>query len=188
MTRLSGISSGDGLRILGIDPGSRLVGFGLLASSRRDPLGPRDFRVIDAGVLRAPLSESIHVRLGLLHDTLFELLETLRPDVCVIERSFHGVNASTAIKLGEARGALLAAVSRHKIPVTEITPAEVKRTVAGGGAADKERVALAVSSLLGFQRGALPHDATDALAIALTHGLSIRARQLVESSASRLHI
>ena len=159
-------------RILGIDPGSRIVGFGFLVARTERPLSPRDFRVADAGVLRAPLDLPIHARLGLLHATLFDLIGDLKPDVCVIEKAFCGANAATAIKLGEARGALLAAVSRHDVPVFEITPAEVKRIIAGGGAMRKEAVATAVEALLEFRRGDLPHDASDAVAIALTHGLN----------------
>ena len=83
------------------------------------------------------------------------------------------MNASSALKLGEARGAIVSAVRRRGLSVFEITPAEVKRTIACAGAASKEDVSRAVTALLGFERGKLPFDATDAVAIALACGLNL---------------
>jgi len=162
------------MRILGIDPGTRVVGFacidnGVAMQSARLRT-PRDFRVLDAGVLRTEATSSLPDRLGALHETLYELADRWRPTVCVIEKAFYGANVASALKLGEARGALVSALRRCSIPVCEITPAEVKRMIAGNGAADKEQVSRAIELLLGFKRGKLPYDVTDALAIALTHG------------------
>ena len=96
----------------------------------------------------------------------------LAPTHVAIEKAFHGINSSTAIKLGEARGALISAIARLGIPISEITPAQVKRLVAGHGAATKEPGYQALQALMGFNKGRLPHDASDALAIALTASLT----------------
>jgi crossover junction endodeoxyribonuclease RuvC len=173
-------------RILGIDPGSRVIGFALMGATKTRPLSPRDWTVLDAGVLKASPTLSFTARLGEIHDALFELTEQLAPTAVAIEKAFHGVNSATAIKLGEARGALIAAVARHKIPLHEITPAEVKRIVAGHGAATKEQVYQALQALLGFNKGRLPHDASDALAIALTASLSLLSPIAKAVSANRL--
>jgi crossover junction endodeoxyribonuclease RuvC len=160
--------------ILGIDPGSRVVGFGILRAKVRRPRMPRDFEVIDAGVIKANADLSLPERLGLIHEAVHGLAAEISPTHCAIEKAFHGANAATAIKLGEARGAILAAARRHKLTIFEITPAEVKRTIACKGNATKEDVCHAVSNLLGFDRGKLPFDASDAVAIALACGLNLR--------------
>ena len=159
--------------IIGIDPGSRVVGFAILRSKIARPRMPRDFEVADAGVIKTNVDLSIPERLGHIHDAVHSLTGELSPTHCAIEKAFYGVNASSALKLGEARGAIVSAVRRHGLSVFEITPAEVKRTIACTGAASKEDVCRAVTALLGFDRGKLPFDATDAVAIALACGLNL---------------
>lgn len=159
--------------IIGIDPGSRVVGFAILRAKVAKPRMPRDFAVVDAGVIKTNVDLPMSERLGHIHDAVHGLTAELSPTHCAIEKAFYGVNASSALKLGEARGAIVAAVRRHGLAVFEITPAEVKRTIACAGAASKEDVCRAVTALLGFDRGKLPFDATDAVAIALTCGLNL---------------
>ena len=171
-------------KILGIDPGSRVIGFALLGATKVTPLTPKDWTVLDAGVLRASADLEMPARLGEIHNALFDLASELAPSHVVIEKAFHGVNASTAIKLGEARGALISAVARIGVPITEITPAQVKRLIAGHGAASKEQVYQALQALLGFNKGRLPLDASDALAIALTDSSDSSMTTLV---TSKLH-
>lgn len=171
-------------RILGIDPGTRLVGFALLEAKKDKPLGPRDWHVIDAGVIRASKDLAVSERLALIHDALFELITDLAPQFVAIERAFHGKNPSSSIKLGEARGVLIAAAGRCKLPVMEFTPAQIKRTVGGSGQATKENLAEALQSILGFSRGQLPLDASDAVAIALTCSLAIPLVELHSNSAA----
>lgn len=156
------------LRVLGVDPGSRVVGFAVLEAKKDIPVSPRDWMVLDAGVLRASPDLSIPERLALLHEAMFDLLAGLQPTHAAVERTFHGVNPASVIKLGEARGALIAAIGRGGIPVSEFTPTQIKRAIGGSGAATKEQLAAALRSLLGFSRGQLPLDASDAVAIALT--------------------
>lgn len=159
--------------ILGIDPGSRVVGFAVLRGKIAHPRIPRDFEIADAGVIKTRGELPLYERLGIIHDSVFSLASELTPTHCAVEKAFHGINAASAIKLGEARGSIIAAVRRQSIPVFEITPAEVKRTIACKGSASKEDVCRAVSALLGFERGKLPFDASDALAIALACGLNL---------------
>lgn len=160
-------------RILGIDPGSRVIGFAVLESIKERPFGPRDWIVLDAGVIKAPQTDLAAERLAAIHETIFELITELQPQHGAIERTFQGINAASGIKLGEARGAIIAALGRHSLPVMEFSPTVIKRTVGGSGAATKEQVANAIMSLMGFQRGRLPLDATDAVAIALTGALNL---------------
>jgi crossover junction endodeoxyribonuclease RuvC len=159
-------------KILGIDPGSRVVGFALIGAVKVKPLSPKDWVVLDVGVIRTSAELPMSSRLGQIHGAVFELLSEMSPQYAAIEKAFYGVNAATALKLGEARGSIMAAFSRCCIPVLEITPAEVKRIVAGKGAATKEQVYQSLQAILGFQRGRLPLDASDALAIAYASALS----------------
>ncbi len=135
------------------------------------PLTPKDWAVVDVGVMRASASKDLTARLGEIHAAVFDLITEVSPSLVAIEKAFHGLNAATAIKLGEARGVLIAAILRHQLPLHEVTPAEVKRLIAGHGAANKEQVYRALRSILGFDRGQLPLDASDALAIALAASL-----------------
>lgn len=170
--------------ILGIDPGSIVTGYAFLQSKKPVPVLPSDFKVVDAGVLRLT-SEIPHLeRIGMLHEAVFDLMSQLKPGVCVIEKAFHDKNAASAIKLGELRGCYVAACQRLAIPVKEITPAEVKKTITGNGRSEKEQVADAVKTLIGFNRGNLPFDVTDALAIALCFGLQLKSSWALETRFS----
>lgn len=171
-------------KILGIDPGSRVIGFALLGATKPNPLAPKDWVVLDAGVLRASPELTMIERLGEIHNALYDLTLELQPTMVAIEKAFHGVNSATAIKLGEARGALIAAVARLGLPISEITPAQVKRLIAGHGAASKDQVYMALQALMGFNKGRLPHDASDALAIALTASLSLTTLFTVKKPAN----
>ena len=164
-------------RILGIDPGSTVVGFACIEILGVRALSPRDFRIVDAGVLRAPAKEEHAVRLGILHSTLFNLATELAPDRCVMERAFSGVNPFTALRLGEARGALISSLCRAGVALEEIAPAHAKKVIAGKGNATKEQVAQVLAAIWKFDRGALPFDATDALSLALAWALGNGAQR-----------
>jgi crossover junction endodeoxyribonuclease RuvC len=148
------------VRILGVDPGSRATGWALVVFDG-------SVRLEEAGVLRPPKDLPLDRRLLFLHDGLSALAGRLSPDVASVERVYAGVNPQSLITLGEARGVLLLALARGGISTAEVTPAEVKRSVTGTGAAAKEQVRRMVASLLGRR---LPLDAADAAAAALTHG------------------
>lgn len=160
--------------VLGVDPGSRVAGYAFIQAKSAVPRTPADFRILDAGVLRPDPKLGYAARIALLHGALFDLIAEFRPSVCVLEKAFFDKNVSSAMRLGEVRGAFIAAAGRGGAAIEEITPAEVKKTLTGNGRADKEQVALTLKTLLGFDRGHLPHDVSDALAICLCYGLKLK--------------
>ena len=175
--------SPDFIRILGIDPGSRITGFGILQFPR-GPVSLRTIQVIAVGTLRSKSTLSSSERTGYLHEALFQLASQFQPHICVLEKAFFGVNAHSALRLGETRGALIAAVRRLSIQVEELTPTQVKKTITGQGHATKEQIAAALKYLLAFDRGELPADASDAVAIGLSYGLSFNSMKLAPSRPS----
>ncbi len=166
------------MRILGIDPGSIVTGYGVV---ERD--GSRVFHVAH-GTLRPPRGAELPARLGSLHASLEEVFSLHRPEVAVVERIFAGVSARSALVLGHARGVALAIASRAGVPVHEYAPAELKRAVVGTGNADKRQVQLMVRRLLGL--GRVPaSDAADALAAAICHAHAGPLAALVSSQSAR---
>jgi len=160
------------LRVLGIDPGSRVAGFALVtfAAGRIDDL---ELGAWNVGVTR-PRAAALGVLLGAIEGWLRDH----RPDVAAVEAPFIHRNARSALALAEARGVLLAALGAAGIEVCEYPPATVKKTVCGDGGADKERVRLLLGrSVPGLERFPLERaglDATDALAVAVCHGVHAR--------------
>lgn len=150
--------------VLGIDPGTRVVGYGAVA--RRGS----QCALLAAGVIRAGGSSEIATRLGHIRQSLDELLRKLNPQVVVVEKAFAHQNIASALRIGEGRGVALACASTHGALVHEFTPAEVKKALTGNGSADKSIVARCVALELGSEEGMhkLRHDATDGLALALT--------------------
>lgn len=173
------------IRIVGLDPGSRLTGFAVLEAPSRQVYRPADFRVVDAGILKPSGQLSLIERIGHMHEALYELLAQWQAHFIGIEKAFVGVNAASAIKLGEARGALMTAARRHRLPIFEMTPNQVKKTVTGAGHAEKKQVSLALRTLIQFEHGHLPFDVSDAVAIALTLGLSLHGLLPAPSSITR---
>jgi crossover junction endodeoxyribonuclease RuvC len=147
--------------ILGIDPGTAICGFGVVALE-----GGR-LRMVDAGVVRTPSEMGDAQRLRELYEAICSLLEEHRPERVGIERLFFQRNVQTAMAVGQARGVILLAVAEARLPVDEPTPNEVKQAVCGNGAADKQQVATMVERLLGVRLSGVPDDATDALAVAI---------------------
>jgi len=151
-------------RILGIDPGSRITGYGLIDSD-----GMRSLHVAH-GVLRLE-QEALPPRLGEIFRGVGELIERYRPQVLAIEQVFVAKNPASALKLGQARGAAICAAMQHSLEVAEYTPTRIKQSVVGSGRADKVQVQHMVCRLLGLSRTP-PADAADALAVALSHAHS----------------
>lgn len=158
------------MRILGVDPGSRLTGYGCI-----DIVG-RQLRHVAHGTLRLsntggkaviPLED----RLLSIYEGLSEFIQEYRPDVMVVERVFFAKNAVSALKLGQARGAVLLTGKIHSLQIVEYSPTQVKQVVVGHGQAGKEQVASMVQILIGKQ--SFPTlDASDGLALAICHALS----------------
>lgn len=166
------------MRVLGLDPGSRHAGYGVV-----ERVGSR-VRSIACGRISPDPGQSQASRLATLATELEALVEEHRPDCAAVERVFHGVNARSLIVLAEARGALLAILGRHGLPVIELAPAAVKSAVAGSGRADKRQVARMVALQLGLAGSELPPDATDALAVALCHALAGRGALAIAAAGT----
>ena len=147
--------------ILGLDPGSRHTGYGLVRKN-----GSRLF-ALEQGRISCPPGAALAERLAHLTRELGALVDRHRPDAAALEAPFHGKNSRSLIVLAEARGALMAALGGRGIGVREYSPAEVKTAVTGSGRADKVQVARMVRLLLAISSEPLAADATDALAVAI---------------------
>jgi crossover junction endodeoxyribonuclease RuvC len=168
------------VRILGIDPGSRHCGWGVIAGS-----GGR-FVAVAWGRLSPDAGRPLGERLLEIARGLGRVIEEHAPERAVVERVFHGASARSLIVLAEARGAILAELARHGLAVEELAPAEIKSAVAGSGRADKLQVGRMVRLTLALGDGRLPADASDALAVAVA-GAQRGAveRRLAEALRSR---
>jgi crossover junction endodeoxyribonuclease RuvC len=147
---------------LGIDPGTAILGFGVIR-------GDTDPELIDVGVIETDAKAPMAERLLILHEATTELIETYRPDVLAIEQLFFARNVTTAIAVGQARGVVLLAAAQAGIGVAEYSPSEVKFAVAGYGKAEKRQMQEMVRIILNLDHAPQPDDAADALAIALCH-------------------
>jgi crossover junction endodeoxyribonuclease RuvC len=160
-------------RVLGVDPGTRVVGYALL-----DVPAPGRFEYVECGVLRVRAREQLGARLLELAVALREVIAEFRPGALAIERAFHGLNAASALTLAEARGALKLVSIEQGLVVSEYAPAMIKRAVVGRGRATKAEVQARVRLLC--RLGSAPEaDAADALAIAICH---VQASRLPNAS------
>jgi crossover junction endodeoxyribonuclease RuvC len=151
------------MRILGIDPGSRILGYGVVDTDSR-----RRVRYVECGVVESARELPLELRLAEIAIGLEEIVAELCPDTVAAEEIFTALNVRSALLLGQARGAALAVCGRAGLAVTAYPPAVVKKAVTGRGRAPKEQVALMVQSIVGLRR--LPRaDAADALAVAVAH-------------------
>jgi crossover junction endodeoxyribonuclease RuvC len=166
------------VRIFGIDPGSERTGYGCVETD-----GSRH-QLVACGAIASRLADAFPQRLARIHRELTTLLAECRPDCVAIENLFHANNVRSALKLGHARGVAMLAAVEAGCPVVEYTPAEIKRAVVGYGRAEKQQVAQMVKLLLGLSRAPSPHDAADALAVAICH-LHTQPRGVVVPRASR---
>ena len=151
------------MRIFGIDPGSERTGYGCVETD-----GSRH-QLVTCGAITAPAGDSFPNRLARIHRELATLLSTCQPDCVAIESVFHAVNASSALKLGHARGVAMLAAVQAGCTIVEYSPTEVKRAVVGYGRAEKTQVQQMIKLLLGLDAPPSPHDAADALAVAICH-------------------
>ena len=159
------------MRIFGIDPGSNRTGYGCL-----DTDGSRH-RVIAVGAIRTATLAPFPEKLLEIHTGLATILGECRPDCVAIENLFHAANARSALRLGHARGVAMLAAAEVGAAIHEYTPAEIKRAVVGYGRAEKPQVQLMVKMLLGLPQVPSPHDAADALAVAICHAHSLHAER-----------
>ena len=155
-----------GITILGVDPGSRFTGYGVIRMT------PQGQEMVEWGVLQLDAKESHTTRLKQIYDGLFSLIQRTRPDEVAIEMPVYGKNPQSMLKLGRAQAAAMLAALNAGLPVTEYTPKEVKRSVTGNGNAAKEQVHYMVCAMLDLQeqREDVSLDTSDAIAVALCHG------------------
>lgn len=149
------------MRVLGIDPGTRVVGWGVV--ERKGGA----VRAVAWGALRAPASREVPERLRILHEGILALVVEHRPEAVAVEEAFFGKGARAALALGEGRGVALLAAALAGLPVRQYPPATVKKAVTGRGAAPKEQVGAMVRVILGLPTPPEPADAADALAVAI---------------------
>ena len=152
------------MRILGIDPGLAIVGWGVI-----EAVGGR-FYPVACGAITTPAHTDVDARLSMIYDDMTALLDKYKPDQMAIEELFFNTNTTTAIAVAEARGVILLAARQKGVKIGEYTPLQVKQAVVGYGRAEKKQVIAMVTSLLKLPAPPKPDDTADALALALCHG------------------
>ena len=161
------------MKVLGVDPGSIVVGYGVVETG-----GDHFARLVECGVLRTEKGTSLPRRLRTIHDGLSELIARHRPDCMAVEDIFCGKNPRRSAVLGHARGVILLNAEMANLPIAEYSPATIKKTVVGRGAALKPQVGYMVAQLLRLANPPTPADAADGVAVALTHLLHGRSRAI----------
>lgn len=154
------------MRILGIDPGFAIVGWGVI-----DKVG-NSFVPVSCGAIRTPAHTDMNMRLSMIYDDMKQIIEKYHPEEMAIEELFFNTNSTTAIAVAEARGIILLSAYRHGLKISEYTPLQVKQAVVGYGKAEKQQVIAMVTSLLKLPKPPKPDDTADALAIAMCHAQS----------------
>ena len=154
------------MKVVGIDPGTAACGYGIVHEN------DGRLRAIDHGWWRTPAGERLELRLKTIFDGVAGLIEEHEPDAVVLEESFVGADARTALSVGQARGAVLVASANAGVACAEYAPARVKQMVCGYGRAEKQQVQKMVQAILGLQEPPRPFHAADALAVAICHALA----------------
>lgn len=163
------------LIVLGIDPGTASTGYGVVAQAASG-----DFILLACGVIRTAPDRPMPLRLREIFEDICNLIAEFQPSEVAVEELFFGRNVTTAISVGQARGAALLAAALNDLPVAEYTPATVKQALTGYGNADKTQMQMMVQNLLGLDTPPRPDDAADGVAIALCHLQTARYRALTE--------
>jgi crossover junction endodeoxyribonuclease RuvC len=156
------------MRILGIDPGTGILGFGAIESVSGK------FSLLDAGVIRTPAKQQDSKRLKTIFDELEQIIKQNKPQVLAVEKLFFAKNVTTAMSVAQARGVVLLSGERHGLPVFEYTPLQIKQAVTGYGKAEKYQVQEMVRTILRLKETPKPDDCADALACAITHAMTGR--------------
>ena len=154
------------MRILGIDPGFAIVGWGIIEYEASH------FRVLGYGSIQTPAGMKLEDRLLAIYKGLSEIIDKFSPEVMAVEELFFNTNLKTGIKVAQARGVILLAAEQKGVEITEYTPLQVKQAVTGYGRAEKKQVITMVTMLLGLAKPPKPDDTADALAAAICHAHS----------------
>lgn len=166
--------------ILGVDPGTTVTGYGVIRSAGGD------YSLIECGVIRTSTAEPLHTRLHEIHQGISELIARHKPQALAVEDVFYSRNVRTTVVLGHARGVVLLAGAHAGLEVAEYPPAEIKKAVAGTGAATKPQVQFMVTQLLRLKSPPQPADASDGVAVALTHAMSAHLRRIAAVARATL--
>lgn len=158
------------MRIIGIDPGTGILGFGVVDFRR----GSNKFKMVTAGVITTPAHTPTDERLEEIFNSLTEIINETKPDVMSIEKLFFARNVTTAISVAEARGVAMLTGRQAGISIAEYTPLQIKQTLTGYGKADKKQIQEMVRLNLGLTETPKPDDCADALAAAITHAAMSR--------------
>ena len=159
------------MKVLGIDPGTAACGYGIVHEDHGR------LRAVDFGWWRTTSAERLELRLKTVFEGVLDLIDRHGPDAVALEESFVGVDARTALSVGQARGAVLVACALGAVDCREYAPATVKQTVCGYGRAQKDQVQRMVKTILGLHALPTPHHAADALAVAICHALAPRLQR-----------
>ncbi len=154
------------MRILGIDPGYGITGFGLIEAQRGQS------QLIQCGVITTPAGMDFSARLEIIYEDMRKLLEVAKPDAVAIEELFFGQNVTTGIGVAQSRGVILLAIRQAGLEVTSYKPSQIKQALVGYGNATKHQMQDMTKRLLHLQQSPKPDDAADAIAIALCHARS----------------
>ena len=154
------------MRILGIDPGYGITGFGLIEAERNQ------FKLLNCGAITTPAGMDFPARLEIIYNDMTELLRVAKPDCVAIEELFFGQNVTTGIGVAQSRGVILLAIQQAGLEVSQYKPMQVKQAVVGYGNATKHQVMDMTKRILGLSQAPKPDDAADAVAIALCHARS----------------
>lgn len=163
------------MRVLGIDCGSRITGYGVIDS------GGASCVLVECGAIRVKSTDQLGLRLKSIHAGIEDLIQRCRPDAAAFENVFYATNVSSALKLGHVRGVSMVAAAQSNLPIFEYSPLEVKSAVTGYGRAEKSQVQQMVRALLHLQTLPEPYDASDALAVAICHAHSNRFKSQTAS-------
>jgi crossover junction endodeoxyribonuclease RuvC len=165
------------MRILGLDPGTATVGYGLIEIENGQP------SLVTYGVLStSPEDGGTARRLQIIYQGLNDLIQQYQPDTAAVEELFFGRNITTAVRVGQARGVLLLALANAGIPAAEYSPPKIKEAVSGYGKASKQQVQFMVQNILDLDEIPRPDDAADGLAVALTHYQHYRYEKMVSEN------
>lgn len=156
------------MRILGIDPGTGILGFGVIDVEKGEA------RLVDAGVIRTPVKEDDAVRLQTIFEEITDIIMHNKPAVMAVEKLFFAQNVTTAMTVSQARGVVLLAGKQAGLEIHEYTPQQIKQGLTGYGRADKKQIQEMVRVVLKLKEVPKPDDCADALATAITHSMTVR--------------
>jgi crossover junction endodeoxyribonuclease RuvC len=159
------------MRIIGIDPGTGILGFGVIEASSGNQA-----KLVDAGVIRTKVHQPLDERLEEIYDHLCDIIAESQPKIMVVERLFFAQNVTTAMSVSHARGVAMLAGKKAGLEIVEYTPLQIKQSLTGYGRADKKQMQEMVKILLGLKEVPKPDDCADALAAALMHATSLKVK------------